>query len=139
MGCNISAAPSTSPLRIRNINFASEPRSKGKGLESQSNPPVTERTCNLAGTQRPLLKRRTATVVSAKCSLAARRGACDWGRDSICDIENMTRGHGIGDYGRACREAAKRLLAWRRIDRGIPVLSQFSYNSGCSRSYLTDA
>src|SRR5271155_3420597 len=76
MGPNISAAPRTDPLRVRNINFTREPCSRG--FDRESKPPVREMICNLPGTRRPSWKRRTAGVASAKHVRGERHEPGDW-------------------------------------------------------------
>jgi hypothetical protein len=86
-GLSISAAPSTIPDPVRNINFALHPASTGRARES--NPPVRETTLNLPGMRRPSLSRRTAVVGSAKCARVA-RGGRDGGREFTPSVSEVS-------------------------------------------------
>jgi hypothetical protein len=82
MGLNISAAPSTGALLVRNINLTREPCPRR--FDKQSKPPVREMTCNLPGVQRPSSNRRTAGVVSASHARAAAPIGERWGE--VCHV-----------------------------------------------------
>src|ERR1700757_3381673 len=97
MGLNISAAPSTDPLRVRNINLTCEPWSTGFGRYNR--PPVSETVCNLPLRQ-PSEERTTAGVFSAK------------------EIRGGRAGRSGGKYGMGIRANMERKAEKREITEG---------------------
>src|SRR5512142_653603 len=111
MGVNISAEPRTGPLCVTNISFTSAPRFTGLGTDS--NPPVTETTCNLLATLWPSGQRSTAGVVWEKHRRVGRREEMLWGR-LLIGQQYVTDGPYWGDY-RSARTGAWRTLFTTQI------------------------
>src|SRR6266542_359178 len=81
MGLNICAEANTVPVRARNINFTTEPCCNDG--DNESNPPVTEMTCNSPEKRRPSGNRSTTGEFSAKRTRSVRRLGCSCGRYGI--------------------------------------------------------
>src|SRR5579864_6436022 len=98
MAPNISAAPSTGPLSVRNITLMRVPRIRG--FDKRRRPPVEEMTSRLPVTESPPWRRITVGVYSVGRIRGARQADdADW--HVICLIVSIDLNlHRIGDYER---------------------------------------